>query len=151
MFYAMAKNFMKSPTYQANWNEILEWLKRSQESLKTAQLNFGKGLYAPAISRAYYVAFYAAHAAILTQDMPGTLKTHSGVHSLFSQKLIKTRRLPTQLARDLEALFAIRQKADYDIETTLRYRDADETLEKAERFLNTITQFINAQKPEVED
>ena len=68
-----------------------------------------------ACNRAYYAMFDAARAALLASATDGTdiPRTHSGVITAFSLKLVKTGRVPVELGKTLNRAAEIRLIADY--------------------------------------
>ncbi len=62
-------------------------LEKSQEKLRVAEHLLQSGEYEDAVSRAYYSAFHAAQAALLTEGL--TARTHQGLVNLFGPHLVK--------------------------------------------------------------
>ena len=70
-----------------------------------------------ACNRAYYAAFYAAHAALQAVDAikPGvTIKTHKGLVHAFGKKIVQPGLVPADLGRSLSRLLDLRILSDYD-------------------------------------
>mgnify|MGYP005855907133 CR=1 FL=1 len=71
--------------------EITAHLDRAQTSLRAARDLWAGGYYDFATSRAYYAAFHAATAALLSENL--IARKHSGLIALVHQRLVKTGRL----------------------------------------------------------
>lgn len=117
-----------------------EGLVRARRELAAAELLAEHGFSAQAVSRAYYAAFYAAEAALLT--LGETRSKHGGVIAAFSQLLVRDRGLDDQAGRLLRSLFERRSQADYDIgdvpapEADLAVADARITVDAIEGWLS---------------
>jgi uncharacterized protein len=64
-----------------------------------------------AVSRAYYAAFYAAEAALLSIDQ--TRSKHSGVLAAFGRLIVRDGGFDPGLGSELRRLFELRNAADY--------------------------------------
>lgn len=93
-------------------------LARSHDEIQAARLLGGAGHCAAAVSRAYYAAFYAAEAALLT--LGETRSRHSGVTSALAQIAVKRHALEEEAARLLRSLFDRRSEADYGMSVVAR-------------------------------
>lgn len=112
------------------------YLRKGRESLASAQADVRAKRYNSAANRAYYAAFQAAVAALITNDIHATENwEHQFVASQFSGKLIKRRKLISPGLRDvLEKLFDIRVDADYRPDPVSAKRTG-RAAETAQRFL----------------
>jgi uncharacterized protein (UPF0332 family) len=79
--------------------EIESNLERAEESIRAARQLAVGGYFDFAASRAYYAAFYAASAALLSQGFE--YRKHSGVIASVHQELVKTGKLDKKFGRDL--------------------------------------------------
>jgi uncharacterized protein (UPF0332 family) len=73
-----------------NRNMVLAEWNRSRESLRAAQTLTRDGLYADAISRAYYAILHAAKAALHVHDI--VAESHPAVRRMFGLHLVKVGR-----------------------------------------------------------
>lgn len=98
------------------------YLRKAQESLSSAEADLEAGRYNSVANRAYYAAFQAAVAALITAGIqPATTKNrargnweHRFVSSQFPGKLVwRTKAYPSELAGKLNGLFGRRIDADY--------------------------------------
>jgi uncharacterized protein (UPF0332 family) len=97
-----------------------------------------------ACSRAYYAMFNAARAALIVADAPESAqsaKTHHGLHSAFSQYLIKTRILPQHLGADLKRVEEFRIVGDYG-DGNLPSADTADIMKKASVFVGAVAIFV---------
>jgi len=79
-----------------------ELMIKARRALASARLLLTAKDADGACNRAYYAMFDASRAALIVSDLAElaiTTKTHSGLISVFSLHLIKTRKLPTDLGR----------------------------------------------------
>src|SRR5215813_7570239 len=98
-----------------NRNMILaEWL-RSYSSLQAAENLTGDGLYADAISRAYYAILHAAKAGLHVHDV--ATESHSAVRRMFGLHLVRPGKIEPEWSAYLTASLDDRFAADYDVET----------------------------------
>lgn len=86
-------------------------LERSRQELAAAQLLAEAGFAAQAVSRAYFAAFYAAEAALLT--LGEVRSRHSGVVAAFTSVLVREHGFEERAGRLLRSLFERRSQADY--------------------------------------
>ena len=95
-----------------NARDLLEKASRAAASAKLlSQAGDADG----ACNRAYYAMFDAARAALLASatDETDIPRTHSGLITAFSLKLVKTGRVPLELGKALNRAAEIRLIADY--------------------------------------
>ena len=92
------------------------------------------------VNRAYYGAFYAVLA--LLQIVGKTPRGHHGAIVLFGEHYVKTMLLPRDAADDLHFLFESRQEDDYRRTEPVTKEDAELALERAERFCETVRQYL---------
>ena len=114
-------------------------LARSRTELEAARTLSSAGFPDQAISRAYYGAFYAAEAALLT--IGETRSKHSGVVSAFGRVVVKDGGFDAAMGGELRRLFELRNAADYS------WLDApppagDDAVADAERFVDGVERWI---------
>ncbi len=121
--------------------EIAALMRRAERSLRSARNLLDDGDHDFAISRAYYGMFYAATAALLSQDIKRS--KHSGVIAAFGQYLVKPGRFTPEHQRMFQAAFQNRSEGDYAgifpsrEEVELRLREAGEFVRAVVEFLRT--------------
>ncbi len=82
--------------------------------LQAIREQLGDHLYDFASSRAYYAAFYAMQAILLTKDL--SFSKHSGVIAAFNRQFIKTGVFPKEFSKLISRLFRERQTGDYEFD-----------------------------------
>jgi uncharacterized protein (UPF0332 family) len=115
-------------------------LERSEDALKEAESLQEEALYMGAANRAYYAAFYAASALLLTKSMEFT--KHSAVISTFGQSFVKTGEIEEDYHVILRELFEARQVADYDLYNKTDEETARKLLDKAKKFVNRVKDLV---------
>ncbi len=91
-----------------------EW-NRARQSLQAAETLTRDGLYADAISRAYYSILHAAKAALHVHDI--VAESHPAVRRMFGLHLVKTGEIEPEWSAYLTESLDHRLAADYDVET----------------------------------
>jgi uncharacterized protein (UPF0332 family) len=93
-----------------------ELFDEAQVALKSAEILLGAGDFDGCANRAYYAMFDAARAALLTTagaEHVLAIKSHSGLISFFSQRLVKTGSVSIALGKSLNKVEDLRLVADY--------------------------------------
>ena len=115
-------------------------LDKSREKLRVAEHLLQSGEYEDAVSRAYYSAFHAAQAALLTEGL--TANTHQGLVNLFGLHLVKTGKLPKQLGKFLANLKDDRESSDYEVYSGIDRETAQHAVEEAKAFLAAVEAYV---------
>lgn len=100
----------------------------------------GKDHWEDAVSRAYYAAYHAAQAALLTEGQRG--ETHRGVVLLFGLLLVKTGKLDRRWGKLLANLKDDREASDYDALSFIDEATARRALEEAEEFVAHVGSYV---------
>lgn len=93
-----------------------------------------------ACDRAYYCMFYGAQIALLNigmmrqEDMP---RTHTGLITLFGQRIVRPGLLPLETGRALSDVHRLRQLADYQA-SQLDSENAELAIKAADEFLKAV-------------
>lgn len=99
--------------------ELLQgYLAKARDKLMVARELLSKAHWDDAVSRAYYAAFHAAQAALLTEGQRG--ESHRGVVTLFGLLLVKPGKFEKKWGKFLANLKDDRETGDYD---ALSYAD----------------------------
>jgi uncharacterized protein (UPF0332 family) len=125
-------------------DEIEANLARAQQSLEAAQELTSGEYYDFVASRAYYAAFYAATALLLSEEL--AFSKHSGVVASIHHKFVKTGRLDVQHGKNLNWLFELRNVGDYDGLVHVTEQDAKQAVRAASEFLEAINAFLEKGK-----
>lgn len=115
-------------------------MKKASRSIAAAKRHIEDGDYDFASSRAYYAAFYAMEAILLTKNL--VLSKHSGVISEFNKNFLKPAILPKEFSKLISRLFRERQIGDYEFDLIIGKDEAMEDLRIAERIINAITEYL---------
>lgn len=95
---------------------VKELFDKASVALNSAQLLFNAGDFDGACNRAYYAMFDAARAALLIADGDDSvlsIKTHSGLITAFSLRLVKSGKVSIELGKSLNKVEDLRLIADY--------------------------------------
>lgn len=129
------------PEYQVDseaerLEEAAAWLALADEKLPVVCQLLAAGLFDEAVSRSYYVMFYAAKAALALEGIRP--HRHRGVIAKFGRLFAKTGRVPKTLGRQLRQAMTDREAADYDPNRRASREDAERLLADATEFLQAI-------------
>lgn len=116
-------------------------LDRARRELEAATLLVEHRLAEPAVSRAYYAAFYAAEAALA--ELGVTRSKHSGVISAFGEQLVRQHGFDPRTGRLLRLLFTRRGAADYSFDP-IRTESAGFAVADATRFVAAVEDWVAA-------
>lgn len=119
---------------------IKGYLAKSKEKLHTAENLLKEGSYDDAVSRAYYAAFHAAQAVLLTEGL--TAETHRGLINLFGLHFVKTGKIDNKFGRYLSNLKDDREKGDYEIYSAIDEESAREAVQEGREFLKEMNKFL---------
>ena len=129
---------MSIPSEQKRQLQLM--IQKAQRSLKAAQQNLESENYDFASSRAYYAAFYAIQAVIVTKNL--SFSKHSAVISAFNQHFVKTEIFPKDFGKFISRLFRERQIGDYDFEILITDDDAQKDIEIAGRIIEAVKTYL---------
>jgi len=118
--------------------EVAELWQRALDSLDASGKLLGDGYADFAASRAYYAAFYAASALLLSAGR--RFSRHTGVIAHIHRDYVKEGHLPVEAGRALDALSDLRRVGDYG---GAAHVDAA----AAERAIASARQFVEAVRP----
>ncbi len=120
-------------------------LEKAKRMLLAAELLRSNGFFEDAVSRSYYAVFHAACAALA--KIGRSARTHDGIRSAFGEHFIRTGALPQHLARVLSRTAADRNDADYNSSTVFSEKDARESQNGAQDFVDAVAHYLeNADK-----
>ena len=112
---------------------IRGYLAKADEKLGVADRLLAQNDFEDAVSRAYYAAFYAAQALLLSEGLES--RSHGGLVALVGLHFVKTGRLEKKFGRYLSNLMEDRQQSDYNLFSGLEKQDAEQSLEEARAFV----------------
>lgn len=103
-----------APSREALVKQVVdEWMRMAEEALASAHADFDAQRWRSAINRAYYAAFYAASAVLLSRGLH--FVKHAGVRTALHRDLVHTGLLATEHGKAYDELFEIRLIADYTV------------------------------------
>jgi len=110
------------------------YLDLAAEKLDVARELLDLSRFDDTVSKAYYVMFYAAKAALLTAGIVDVHR-HAGVISFFGERFVKTGKVDRRYAKILSRALDARLDADYDPKRRARSENAEQSIADAEAFL----------------
>jgi uncharacterized protein (UPF0332 family) len=119
---------------------IRGYMAKAREKARVARDLYAKGEWDDAISRAYYAAYHAAQAALLTEGQRAD--THKGVVTLFGLLLVKTGKLDKRWGKLLSNLKDDREAGDYDALSYLDEETARRAVREADEFVAAVDRYI---------
>lgn len=123
-----------------NRNMVLAEWSRARESLRATETLTRDGLYADAISRAYYSILHAAKAALHVRDIAA--ESHPAVRRMFSLHLVKPGKIESEWSAYLTESLDDRLAADYDVEISFSRQEARSECRRTEEFLKRIKHYL---------
>jgi uncharacterized protein (UPF0332 family) len=125
------------------FNRIRWLMERARRTLRTARLILKDEDYASAVNRAYYAIFYAANAALSTQNVER--RKHTGVISEFRLRFIRTGLIEREYSAFYGDTMDARYDSDYDFITETEYERAESAIKEADQFIARIERFLQEQ------
>lgn len=122
---------------------VRNWLKRADEYIRTAELEFNGESYARSISTAYYAMFYAATGALASIGIERS--KHSGVISAFGEYFVKTGKLGEEFGRTFNRMLEDREESDYAEIPLTDYKLSRKRLDEARQFVSAVSEYMIAQ------
>lgn len=115
-------------------------LEKSAGNLKAAKLLLENNLFSESINRSYYCIFHAVKALIAYEKFDSG--KHSQIIAFFNRVYVKEGKIEKEYAKIISKAFKIRNDSDYQDFYMVPKEDAKTQLEKAEKFLDRIIEFI---------
>jgi uncharacterized protein (UPF0332 family) len=120
--------------------KVKELFVKAQTAAASAQLLLDSGDLDGACNRAYYAMFDASRAALLASGEPESIvntKTHSGLISNFSLKLVKSGKVSIEHGKSLNKVEDLRLMADYKGDV-VHLEDATWAVKQADSFVKAL-------------
>jgi uncharacterized protein len=118
-----------------------EWMARAEEALASGRAELDAGRYSFTINRAYYAAFYAASAVLLSQGRH--FVKHAGVQTALHRDLVLPGLLAPEHGDAYDELFKLRLIADYTV-TGIDADQATRALRQAESIVAEMRQLLGS-------
>ena len=123
--------------------KLLDILARGYDSLTAGRTLLNQGLYADAVSRAYYAAFHAVVALLTAYGKSAS--SHAVVKATFHRDFVRTGLLNKDLGRSFERLSDDRQLGDYSYQANWSMERVVSDLDAADALLNSIETYLKQQ------
>ena len=117
-------------------------LEKAEDMLTSANRDMNAKDYASANNRAYYCIFHAMR-AVLAMDGED-YKKHSAVIARFTQRYLKTERLPKAYSKLIANASLIRNRSDYEDFYICSVEDTLQLMEGAEKFFNRVEAYLTS-------
>jgi len=114
-------------------DEVAAYVERARKSLEASKGLRKDGYQDFAASRAYYAAFYAASALVVSDGLDSS--KHSGVIAIIHRDFVRTGKLDKEHGKNLNWLFELRSVGDYGIVMHVTESDCAQAIEIAEKFI----------------
>ena len=119
---------------------ITAYLEKAAQKLEVARKLLASGDFDDAVSRAYYSAFHAVRALLVTAGQNPA--THYGAVTLFNLLFIKTGKFERELGRLFTNLKDDREAADYELFANVDATLAETAIVEAGRLLGETTAYL---------
>lgn len=116
-----------------------EW-ERALATLKEAKVLLAENMLEGATSRAYYAAFHATQAALLTRGLQP--RSHQGVLHLFNHHFVKGGDIEPEYSQILAKAAKYREEADYRHAMVFTGEQTKQTIKDVELFLKRVKKFL---------
>lgn len=115
-------------------------MTKSRNSLEVAKQLHKQSHYNDAASKAYYAAFHALQAVLLTKGL--SFSRHSAVLSAFNKEFIHSRVFVKDFYDKIVRLFRDRQIGDYEYEKEISCESSEMDVADAEMIINAIGEYL---------
>ena len=115
-------------------------LDMAEDKLKSAQILLSAGQWRDAASRAYYCAFHAASAVLLSRGL--SFSSHGQTIGAFNREFVKTGLFPKESGRRLMKMQTDREAGDYRATSPFGEEIAREDVVAAGEFLGWCRSFL---------
>ena len=127
-----------------NSSIALEW-QRGADCLRAALICSDNGLYADAVSRAYYSIMHSAKAALANLSI--RTRSHKGLKNQFGLQLVRPGLIEVDYAIDLNQSYDRRLRADYDATANFTAEDGVEACNRAQAFRDRMRLYLGNSVP----
>lgn len=118
--------------------------ERAAEELENAQILLEAGKYKLALNRSYYSIFHAMRAINVLDEFDSS--KHSGVIAHFNQFHVKEGHFPKEASKIIKTASEMREHADYEDFFVAYRQDAEEQIQRAEKFFSLVKAYLKAQE-----
>ena len=114
--------------------------ERSSEELENAKTMLESGKFKLALNRSYYSIFHGMRAVNVLDEFDSS--KHSGVIAHFNQYHVKTGDFSKEASKIIRTSSEMREHADYEDFFVASRQDAEEQVQKAQKFHEIITSYL---------
>ena len=115
-------------------------MRRARESLRAAEVLAREALYADAVSDAYYAAFHAVRALLLS--LGEEPRSHRGALHLFNVHFVRTGKVDARHLSTLARAQYNRIGADYGASTRFEQKDAEDEIVGARELVDAAAKLL---------
>lgn len=115
-------------------------MNKARRSLDDATLLCKKSSYDSSVSLAYYAAFHAIQALLLTKGM--AFSKHAQVKGAFNKEFIHTGIFPKNFTGIIERLFKDRQIGDYEYGECIKEAEAKKNISDSKTVIKAIAEYL---------
>lgn len=112
----------------------------AKSDLKVAKMLYEAKEFRSSVNRSYYSIFHALR-SVLALDGFDSGK-HSGIIAYFNEHYVKTGEFDKTISKDVSTSYKLREKSDYQDFYIVSQQEAAEQIEKAERILDRIENYL---------
>ncbi len=120
--------------------QVILILEKAQRSLEASRNLLDAGDFDFASSRAYYAAFYALQALLLTKGL--TYSKHAGVISAFNEHFVRPELFAKVYSRHISRLFRQRHIGDYDFQMIITRDDGHKDYSLACELVAAVREYL---------
>jgi len=114
--------------------EIEKLLEKADATLEDAETAFEHDMLVSTVqNRIYYSMYYAAQAALISQD--NDVSTHKGINVKIGEELILNDLLEKDWGRFYSQQQTYREQADYEVDIDIERNELENYIEKADKFI----------------
>ena len=118
-------------------------IEKAEEAFTAAKILYDSNQWNAAVNRLYYACFYAASAVLLDRHIGA--KSHAGVLSMFSEKIVRNGEVSLDVFRVYSKLLGWRTKGDYSDMFDFTKEDLDMVFEPTRNFLDKVIPIVKIQ------
>ncbi|MCI9604838.1 MAG: HEPN domain-containing protein [Ruminococcus sp.] len=114
--------------------------ERAEEELENAHSMLKTGKFNLALNRSYYAIFHAMRSVNVLDEFDSS--KHSGVIAHFNQCHVKEGHFPKDASKIIKSASEMREHADYEDFFLASRHDAEEQIQKAEKFISIVRDYL---------
>lgn len=126
---------------------IENYIRRSDESMKSVEVNIQAQLYGDALSRLYYSAYQLVRASLELKGI--STKTHRGTLTKFSEHFIKVGIFESGVGKAIYQAQDMRNSADYEAMHSYTNEEVEAILPAVSSAREDILEWLNNAKEEL--